>query len=169
MNNPEIRIDGQYWHDKEGQVHRIDGPAIELLDGSKSWYINGMKIVCENNEQFLEIVSMNKFDNPIIDENNNKRWYNDKRQLHREDGPAVEYIEGAKWWYINDQRHRLDGPAIVWTDTDYQYYQNDKLHRLDGPAISWYDGTKEWYINGNEIFCKDNEEFLRIVKITSLL
>ena len=27
-----------------GQLHRIDGPAVEESDGSKAWYVNGKKI-----------------------------------------------------------------------------------------------------------------------------
>jgi len=29
------------WYNLNGQRHREDGPAIELADGNKSWYING--------------------------------------------------------------------------------------------------------------------------------
>jgi hypothetical protein len=84
--------------------------------------------------------------NPTIDEYGNKYWRNDKGELHREDGPAIEYKYGTKYWYINDN-----------------------LHRLDGSAIEWFDGMKEWYIDGEKIDCKDNEDFLRIVKMKELL
>ena len=29
------------YHNSAGQLHRIDGPAIENADGSKFWYQNG--------------------------------------------------------------------------------------------------------------------------------
>ena len=29
------------WRNADGQRHRVDGPAIELADGSKAWYLYG--------------------------------------------------------------------------------------------------------------------------------
>jgi hypothetical protein len=69
-----------------------------------------------------------------------KRYYKDNL-LHREDGPAVEYTNGIKCWYIYG-----------------------KYHRIDGPAIKDADGAKYWYLDDKQIDCKDNEEFLKIVK-----
>ena len=34
-----------------------------------------------------------------------KRWYNSKREFHREDGPAVEYANGYKVWYLNGKKY----------------------------------------------------------------
>ena len=34
-----------YW--LSSKLHRLNGPAIEYLDGSKKWYINGERIYCE--------------------------------------------------------------------------------------------------------------------------
>jgi hypothetical protein len=70
------------------------------------------------------------------------RWYNDAGEIHRDDGPAVEYENGDKLWYINGKRHRIDGPAA-----------------------EFIKGNNYWYLNGNKIDCKNNEEFLRIVKL----
>jgi hypothetical protein len=80
-----------------------------------------------------------------IDKYKTKRYYKDDL-LHREDGPAVEYPNGDKFWYINN-----------------------KLHREDGPATEFYSGTKYWYLDGKEIDCKNNEEFLKIVKYRWML
>ena len=66
--------------------------------------------------------------NLYIDENGNKRWFNEDGNLNREDSPAIEYANGDKCWYINGKRHREDGPAI---------------ERVSG--------HKSWYINGKEI------------------
>jgi len=66
--------------------------------------------------------------NPIIDEDGNKRWYNETGELHREDGPAVERADGYKAWY-----------------------KNMKLHREDGPAQEYPNGRKLWYIKGKYI------------------
>ena len=31
----------RYWYNDEGQLHRLDGPAMEYADGTKYWYQNG--------------------------------------------------------------------------------------------------------------------------------
>jgi hypothetical protein len=42
--NPVIYSDGtKTWINKKGQLHRTDGPAYEYADGSKSWYLNGVR------------------------------------------------------------------------------------------------------------------------------
>ena len=38
----EIDTDGtKRWYNEDGLYHRLDGPAIELLNGTKRWYLNG--------------------------------------------------------------------------------------------------------------------------------
>tara|TARA_B110000503_G_C6938601_1_gene325889 strand:- start:132 stop:392 length:261 start_codon:yes stop_codon:yes gene_type:complete len=66
--------------------------------------------------------------------------------LHREDGPAVEYANGDKWWYLNNL-----------------------LHRTDGPAVELINGVKAWYYHDKYISCKDNREFLRMIKLMVFL
>ena len=29
----------KYWRNKKGKLHRIDGPAVEYVDGYKEWHI----------------------------------------------------------------------------------------------------------------------------------
>ena len=29
------------WYNRDDELHRIDGPALEEADGSKEWYLNG--------------------------------------------------------------------------------------------------------------------------------
>jgi hypothetical protein len=98
-----------------------------------------------------------------------KLWYNDKGQLHRTDGPAVEYDGGSKFWYINDQYHRENGPAIEHYDGTKEWWFNGMRHRKGGPAVEYFNNDKEWFFYGEYIHCKDNEEFLRIVKMKVLL
>jgi hypothetical protein len=92
-----------------------------------------------------------------IDEYENKFWYNDDREYHLEDGSAIEYSHGTKEWWINGELHREDGPAIERSD---MFRSNRKTCHL--PKCSWF-------IHGIEIDCKDNNEFLRIVKMKELL
>jgi hypothetical protein len=84
--------------------------------------------------------------NPIINEFGTKKWFNSKGQLHRDDGPAIIFDSGAKVWFING-----------------------KFHRTDGPAFENSYGEKGWYLNNIQIFCNNNDEFLRIVKMKELL
>jgi hypothetical protein len=82
---------------------------------------------------------------------------------HRIDADGCEY-----WYDENNLYHRDDGPAIIADSFNYEYFQHGKLHRLDGPAIVWTSQDR-WFINGLEIICDDNEDFLRIVKMKELL
>ena len=152
----------------KGQYHRLDGPAIEDVDGNKYWYLNA-KVHRENG--------------PAVEWNNGyKAWYINGLR-HREDGPAIEDINGYKAWYLNgemlsenefiertkksdnvirkvlddgtveyrnskNELHRLDGPAVEWNNKGKDWYVNGKRHRVDGPAIECFNGYKAWYLNG---------------------
>jgi hypothetical protein len=107
--------------------------------------------------------------NPIIDGFGTKYWYNDFGEYHREKGPALEYSDGTKFWYINNKMHRKDGPAVEHRNGYKEWWVNGKLHREDGPAIEDYNKKEFWFIHGELIDCKNNEEFLRIVRIIALL
>ena len=37
------RFGTRFYYDTNGQLHRTDGPAIEYVDGSKSWCQNGQR------------------------------------------------------------------------------------------------------------------------------
>lgn len=83
-----------------------------------------------------------------IDKNGNRRWFNEKGQLHREDGPAVECSDGDKEWWIDGNKHRIDGPAVEGFDGTKCWYVNGLRHRIYGPAMEWNDGSGAWYVNG---------------------
>ena len=70
---------------------------------------------------------------------------------------------------LNGLLHRADGPAIEYANGDKRWYVNGLLHREDGPAIELFYGFKSWYYKGKHISCKDNQEFLRIVKLMVFL
>jgi hypothetical protein len=49
------------YHNKQGQLHREDGPAVEWKSGIKEWYINGER---------------HREDGPAIDcSDGSKTWY----------------------------------------------------------------------------------------------
>jgi hypothetical protein len=110
--------DKRYYKDKEMKIlHREDGPAIEWVDGSKSWYRDG---------------KLHREDGPAIEcADGSKEWYRDDK-LHREGGPAIEYASGSKYWYRDGLLHREDGPAIEYADGSNSWYLNgEKLSEAE--------------------------------------
>jgi hypothetical protein len=71
-------------------------------------------------------------DNPVIDADGTKRWFNSNGDKHRDNGPAVEYTDGDRWWYLNGKCHREDGPAIDWGDGTKTWYLYDQRLSFDG-------------------------------------
>ncbi len=77
----------KYWKNKEGELHRLYGPAIEGADGRKEWYQNG---------------KLHRLDGPAQEFNcGDKYWYN-YGERHRLYGPAVELYCGKKIWIKNN-------------------------------------------------------------------
>ena len=133
----DVKVDDEgnvSYYNKKGELHRLDGPAVEKTDGTKEWWVNGKK---------------HRLDGPAVETTDGDKewWVNGMR--HRLDGPAVENANGTREWWVNGREHRLDGPAIEWADGDKEWYVNGNRHRLDGPAIINTDGTKEWWIKGD--------------------
>jgi hypothetical protein len=118
---------------KEGQIHKEDGPATIYADGSKHWYLNGKR---------------HREDGPAVEnaDGTKKWWLNGK--LHREGGPAIEDANGDKEWYLNGELHRKDGPAVEWANGHKEWWLHGKLHREGGPAIEMPGQQEGWYING---------------------
>ena len=84
----------KYWY-FEGELHRLDGPAIEDSDGTKEWFVDGNR---------------HRTDGPACEHSDGKkRWFVDGKR-HRLDGPAIEYINGSKEWFVEgnqviEQKH----------------------------------------------------------------
>jgi len=74
------------YRDWDKELHRVDGPAIEWIDGGKMWRVDGKR---------------HRVDGPAIEyADGGKEWYVNGK-LHRIDGPAIECSGGRKYWYIN--------------------------------------------------------------------
>jgi hypothetical protein len=131
-----------------GELHRLDGPAIEYVNGDKEYWLNNVRIKKED-------LSINKWPKCTINGLGNKEWMNEKGEYHREDGPAIEWPGGNKYWYINNKLHREDGPAIEFVNGTKEWYRNGLLHREDGPAFEGASGNKEYYLNGMPIKKED--------------
>jgi hypothetical protein len=92
MEEYVVRVYGSRteWLNKDGQLHRTDGPAVECIDGSKEWFINWKR---------------HRVDGPAIELLNGfKAWYQHDK-LHRIDGPAVELVDGGKQWWIEGREY----------------------------------------------------------------
>jgi len=104
---------------KEGLLHRLDGPAFKALDVSK-WYVNG---------------KLHRVDGPAIEYvDGNKLWYINGNR-HRIDGPAVDRPDGSKAWYVNGKLHRLDGPAHIRYDGYTEWWIND--YQITNGVVEW--------------------------------
>jgi hypothetical protein len=126
------------WFREDGKLHREDGPAIELANGDKQWWVNG---------------KLHRDDGPAFEclRTGYKEWWI-KGNLHREDGPAVARLPGDDGkvfgeWYQDGRLHREGGPAIEYSTGYKAWYKNGKRHRLDGPAIEGCGGEKSWWLN----------------------
>ena len=77
------RVGTKLWISNDNRY--VGGPAIEYVDGSTLWYINGFR---------------HREDGPAIEcPNGSKEWWlYDK--LHRLDGPAIEHADGSTEWSI---------------------------------------------------------------------
>ncbi len=72
-----------------GELHRVNGPAMEYESGTKSWWLNGKR---------------HRTDGPAVEyANGHKEWWLNGKQ-HRTDGPAVELANGTKSWWLNGKR-----------------------------------------------------------------
>ena len=73
MGKLQINFDRtRVWKDEAGRFHRLDGPAVEYVDGRKIWYINGV---------------MHRSDGPGIESGTSRVWYEHGR-----------YLEMSKSW-----------------------------------------------------------------------
>ena len=68
------------------KLHRIDGPAIEWANGTKSWYQNG---------------EYHRLDGPAIEGPDGYKEYYIEGKRHRIDGPAIEGPDGYKEYYLH--------------------------------------------------------------------
>lgn len=90
-----VHSDGTIKWYQNGNLHRLDGPAVEYEEGHeehgyKEWYQNG---------------NLHRLDGPAIEwPSGSSEWYC-HGNLHRLDGPAIEYVSGIKSWYIEDEEY----------------------------------------------------------------
>ena len=78
----------------DDKLHRTDGPASELSDGTKSWWVNGKRHRADGL--------------PAIEwASGTKVWFVDGK-VHRDGGfPAIEWADGTKEWYVNGALYKI--------------------------------------------------------------
>lgn len=86
----------KHWYNKNGQLHRLDGPAAEQADGSKLWYVND---------------ECHRLDGPACEYANGYKYWYVNGERHRLDGPAVERADGTKVWYYKGKLIDVDNQA----------------------------------------------------------
>ena len=85
MKNGKVIEKGAVLYYKNNLLHRKDGPAMVMKDGTQVWYKNG-QIHSYNNEPAL------------ITSDGFRAWY-DTGIRHRSDGPAVIHPDGKLSFY----------------------------------------------------------------------
>jgi len=86
----EVEDNGRQLWRQNGELHRLDGPAVIWADGPGHWYQNGL---------------LHRLDGPaLIYSDGYEAWYKDG-QLHRLDGPAIIKANGDKYWYIEGAKY----------------------------------------------------------------
>jgi hypothetical protein len=156
--NHTITGNGEFHYDDNGLIHRDDGPAIIYCGKFKYFYQHGKLYKDGKIVEFLQNMQFK------INEFGEQLWYNDENKLNYKINIDGEY------WYDNDgEWHNEFGPARILSNGTSFWCIHGKMHRLDGPAIEYADGSKDWAIDGKFLSCKDNEEFLRFIKLKALL
>ena len=74
------------YRNEKGELHRLDGPAVELPDGTHFWFRNG---------------KLHRDDGPaILWWHGGQEWWLDGK-MHRVCGPANERPNGERSWYLD--------------------------------------------------------------------
>jgi len=107
--------DGIVAHYVAGRLHRTDGPALVMPDGTEEWYRDGR---------------LHRSDGgPAVTTGDGSLYWYEHGLLHRTSGPAVVESDGTRAYYCHGRLHRTDGPAIEGPFTSARWY-------LDGRRMS---------------------------------
>jgi hypothetical protein len=126
-----------------GRLHRIDGPAVVTVTGTKIWYQHGVK--------HRSFGGIDMYFPTVKYSNGNREWWY-RGQRHRDGSPAIINADGHKEWYLYGELHSQDDrPAIKRTSGDKEWYCHGRRHRSGNkPAMVFADGTKAYYYDGKK-------------------
>ena len=132
-------LNGVEWLNSNNKRHSVDDlPAVELKDGYKAWYKNGV---------------LDRYGNPaIMYPSGSMSWYTNGELNSQDDKPAIVCASGLKKWYKNNKLHRdNDCPSVEYSDGSGLWYKNGDLHRINGlPAVD-IPNSKAWFVNNKFI------------------
>ena len=82
------------YYNESGQLHKIDGPAVEFPSGTTVWYQNG---------------KLHRVGGPAFVHHDGTTGWFQTGACHRLDGPAYENpMSGLNEWYINDRNITME-------------------------------------------------------------
>lgn len=132
---------GNIFYSLDGQLHRLDGPAAILGDGTEEWYYEG--------------ALHRDGDQPAYISSTGEREWRQYGTLHRDgDQPAKTSPDGNIEYYMNGQLHRSGGkPALARPDGHTEWRVGGELHRPVeyGPALIESDGTCVYFEHGEKM------------------
>jgi len=106
---------------------------------------------------------------PVTLKDGTIRYFNEKKQLHREDGPAIIWLSGDKEWFLNGKRHRQGAPAIEFAEVKV-WYIDGKKHREDGAAVEYNEESlNQYFLRDKEVKASSLIEFLSIVRFKAFI
>lgn len=127
--------------DADGEVHRVDGPALEDKEGTLGWYTHGR---------------LHRVDGPAITASDGRgSWYKDG-VLHRTDVCVMEHVDskGVRQWSFYGVHesflYRFGSPPAVLGDGSVLWVVRNVLNDNSYPTVSvveHVDGYVEWFEN----------------------
>lgn len=143
-----IWVDGIFTCTKgtNGDLHRLDGPAVIGWDGTQEWYSNGV---------------ISREDGPaVIYSDGSTDWAWNGHYGRKNDGPTstnrpYKDLRGNTVidfrYFHSDTRETSFMKKTIFQDRIEYRNSNGKLHREDGPALIYLDGIRqEFYKNGKQ-------------------
>jgi len=123
---------------KNSVLHREDGPARTLVDGTEEYYRAGL---------------LHSYgDQPaVVSSTGDQEWRRDGLPHRDGDNPARLLADGSQFYLRHGQLHRDgDKPAIVAPTGRTEFWVDGQRHRDPnvGPARIHPDGTEEFWIHG---------------------
>jgi len=114
------------WYNESNELHRIDGPAVECIDGTKSWYLNG---------------SYHRIDGPAVEySHGEKLWF-----LHGVELTESEFFDKTKKASCENKVVKVDGVTHKYAVCLIikQIESDDDINTVDGAILSSHNTMQQ--------------------------